>query len=222
MTVELVKSTTGGGWAGVSPLTIPISTTSGNALVLSTTITAGATPTVADTAGNVWVKAASTVDVGAAGQRRGCVYYCIDAAAVTSVSVTSASNQNWSAVVSEWSGVESFRGAVAANTPSGSTPVAAEAGDLVVSSAFYYEPDFIVYTAPTGWGDVGGVAPTNNVHSSAYQIATASGNVGAAWTMPASARAVITTAFVGTPLLERRPWKRITASGHTDLRLHRL
>ena len=85
MTITLIQSTTEGGWAGVSPLTIPISTTAGGTLVLSTTISAGAEPAITDTAGNTWVKAASTVDIGATGQRRGCVYYCINAAAVTSI-----------------------------------------------------------------------------------------------------------------------------------------
>lgn len=219
MTITLIQSTTGGGWAGVSPLTIPISTTAGSTLVLSTTISAGAEPTITDTAGNTWVKAASTVDVGASGQRRGSVYYCINAAAVTSVSATSASNQNWSAVVSEWSGVDSFRDATAVNTPSNGAPVGAVAGDLVLSSVFYYEPDFIIYDPPEGWTEVGGVAPTNNAHSSAYQIAASDGSVGAPWSMPGASRAIITAALAPPA---RQPWNLIGESGTTPLVLHRL
>lgn len=219
MTITLIQSTTGGGWAGVSPLTIPISTTAGGTLVLSTTISAGAEPTITDTAGNTWVKAASTVDIGATGQRRGCVYYCINAAAVTSISVTSASNQNWSAVVSEWSGVESLRDVVVANAPSDGAPASVVAGDLVVSSVFYYEPDFTIYAPPEGWIDVGGVAPSNNVHSSAYQLAASDGSAGAPWSMPAVSRAIITTSFA-TP--SRQPWNLIGESGTTPLVPHRL
>lgn len=216
-----VKAATGGGWFGVSPLTIPIVTAGGNTLVVSTTITAGVTPTITDTAGNVWVKAASTADVAATGQRLGCVYYCVNAKPVTSVSLSSASNQNWAAVVSEWSGVTGSRAVQAANTPTGSVPVAANAGDLVLSSVFYYQADGTPAAPPTGWASAGAHATGNNFHSDAYQVATTAGNVGASWSMPSTARAIITTAFAGATVT-RRPWKLITASGPVPLAVRRL
>ena len=71
-------------------------------------------------------------DVGGAGNRYASIYYCLNAAAVTSVTITAATSIALELVVEEWSGVGGVRDA--ASTYNNSNPEAlatAVAGDAI-------------------------------------------------------------------------------------------
>lgn len=115
--------------------TLPYVSTAGNTLILY--VGSNGDNTVTDTAGNTWTLLADTGAAGATAQRVGQVYYCVGAAAITSVTITRTGSSNFSLKMTEWSGVDTVGVASVTNAPTNAS-VTAAVDDLVLASAFYY------------------------------------------------------------------------------------
>lgn len=177
-------------------VTMASATTSGNTLIGSFGADGDAASTVTDNGGNTWTKIASTTDIGAVGQRRGQLWYCVNANSVTEVYISSSIGQNVLASVSEWQGITGLRGYNAANAQSGATTTTAQTGDLVFAPCYYYRSSGSPELTPeSGWQSAGSIVRGSNYHSTAYQTAPSDGAHGPLWDISAAGKATITAAF---------------------------
>lgn len=203
MSATLHTTHTGDNWGAA--VTIPAVTTAGRTLIASVQATGSNTnnTTVTDTAGNTWTRIANTEDVGATSQRLGQLWYCGNANAITSITVTAPASQNVTVVLSEWTGITGFRGFAVQNFPASTVTTAAVAGDVVFSSCFYNqdtaEPPTDPISPPAGWTTAGARQRLASMYNSAaYQNVATAGSVGPHWVIGTTRKAVITAAFTTT------------------------
>lgn len=193
MAIALVGSATPAR-GGSGTATINQTTTAGNLLVLTIQHQGGAITGVSDDASNTWTKAGDTQDLGASSQRRVAVYYCLNAAAATAVTVTGSSVIQL--LLDEWSGVGAFGSATVlsnagSTTPASATVTGVSTGDLVYGCLAYVEVSAGTqlqtlqsgYTTTNAY-DNGGTS--TSCVTGAYSL-TASGTTGPTWTMSTSA-----------------------------------
>lgn len=189
MAIELVGTTRLDGWG--TSLNVPYSSAAGNLLVVSVSVGNVLTPT--DTAGNTWMLAHDTSTIGSTSQRLGQVYYSLNAAAITSITLTHAANQNYVVIVSEWSGVEALRASNMNTGTNTAATAAAQAGDLILSGCFYFQTEGTAPVSyPAGYLGVNTWAKGNNFNGQAYQIVLASGNAGPSWALGSSGAQTVT------------------------------
>lgn len=97
-------------------------TTTGNLLVLCVGLASSGTTIsgVSDSAGNTWVQGADAISSGGSLRRHAAIWYCANAASVTSVTITVSANDYIGLNLSEWSGMatSSVVDVTATSTPS--------------------------------------------------------------------------------------------------------
>ena len=84
MAIAIVGTTKLDGFG--TTLNIPYASTAGSLLVVHVSVGNVLTPT--DTAGNTWTLAMDTSTIGSTAQRLGQIYYCLNANAITSLTLT--------------------------------------------------------------------------------------------------------------------------------------
>jgi hypothetical protein len=178
-------------------LTVPISSTAGDALVASVAIQAGATASVssvADTAGGTWTRGA--VGFLAGSSTRAEVWYRTGGAAVSSVTVTLNTAKAASADIAEFSGVASASAldAAAGNTgtaTSTSAPTPAltttNATDVLVGAINYPSGTITATLDATGFTALQPFAVSTVQGRAAYRVVSAPGTYQATWTLSAAA-----------------------------------
>lgn len=173
--IAFVKQTTGNAYG--TSITVNHTASAGADLVLA--VSSGGGNTITDTAGNTWTLVADTVSQGATGQRMGQVYRCLNAAAITSVTINRSSNASLAVSLTEWSGIGAVRnmtvGATAAD------PVSAQVGDLVLSSIFQYSGSGAPTATPGGYTGLNHAGQDSFVTAAAYRLATTSGAQNPDW-----------------------------------------
>lgn len=187
MPITLVgNSAAGGSYAATRQQ--PFTSTAGNALVLVVLHQGQAITSVTDTAGNTWTLAADSASVGAPSQYQVAVYYCLNAKAITSVTVTCPATTAIVTNVSQWAGVGGFRGGAAKYAATGGaqpapSAVAVQAGDVLVGGGAYYAAaQGETVAAPFVQMNDAGVSTTQL--AVAYDVADTAGTVGPVWTQP--------------------------------------
>lgn len=176
-------------------VTLPVASTPGNLLVISVMHqSTGVMNNATDAAGNVWNLAADSTVNGSTSQYKTGIYYSMTTKATTSVTVShGGSGSALGVVVAEYSGVQAFRAAASASnntenqTVHTNAPVAANAGDLVVSAAtFYSNSDNATVASPYVLTGLTGVSTSRL--GAAWSASTPTGNTTATWTfVPAGA-----------------------------------
>ena len=154
------------------------SSTAGNTLVLA--VSSLGSNTITDTAGNTWTLLADTTAGSTDGQSVGQVYYCINAAAVTSVTLARATNSTMAISLTEWSNVAEMRNFTVGG--SGAASVQATTGDLVMGSMFHFSASGTPAATPSGYAGLTPVVNGTFVNDGAYKIATTTGLQDIAWT----------------------------------------
>lgn len=199
MSATLLRTHTSEGWASSGVFAANLTTAIGSTLIASIGATGDNPSLVTDSANNEWVKIDSTTDDGALSQRRGQLWYCLNAQPINQLSVTTSGGQNVTLAVSEWSGVVGLRGYQMTVAQAGATTVAAEPGDMVFSACYYYRDIGSPQLEPeSGWDSAGSVVRDNIYNSTAYRSVDESGQFGPLWNIGASARSNITAAFATT------------------------
>lgn len=198
MAANLLQAQTGQGWSVGGQFSLPMTASAGSTLIGSFGTTGDNPSTVSDDAGNTWNQIAATIDGGAASQRRGRLWYCLNANPITEIAVaTSVGNQNVTAAVSEWTGVVGLRGYTMEVAESGATTTDAEPGDLVLGVCYYYRDIGNPLLMPeAGWTSAGEIVRDTIYNSTAYRQASVSGSQGPLWDIGSSAKATITATFV--------------------------
>lgn len=192
----LIGQTTGVAYRAT--VTLNYTSTAGNLLVLCVQHH-GATvsPTITDTAGNAWQVAGDTTD--GQGESIGTMYYCLDAGAVTSVTIP-AQTSLVLANLSEWSGVAGFRSASSAFQATGATlqvETATNAGDLVIGHASVWSPDAAAPTPSAGWTPLDQAGSGSNRLASAYYAESAGGDLGPLFSLSGPGKfGNVTAAFI--------------------------
>ncbi len=187
-----------------STASITITSTSGNTLVvLVAAFQSSNAPfsitNIADSAGNTWVystaqsaqnpPASGSWDASASQYGFTAVACCVNAAAVTSVTVTFSAVLAWDAVtVTEFSGV-----------PANASMLTAAASSVLASGATSYAPPSVVTTGAAGTVLVVAVTTSANSWASVtagYTLISVGGTSAAAWGAPAAGTQTVT--FTGT------------------------
>jgi hypothetical protein len=136
MAIALVQSKVGTSGSNTTSRTITLDATStaGNCLVIAIASGTQTLPTsVTDSAGNTYTKATAVQDVGGAGNRYNAIYYCLSAAAATSVTFTAATSIALMGTVYEFSGVGGVRASTSTyNNGSIQATITAGNGDAMV------------------------------------------------------------------------------------------
>lgn len=186
-----------GNISSASPTTVSYASTSGNLLVAlcSRTSATDYFTGVTDSAGNTWTLAAAAPTSGSVG-RRVELWYCANAASITSLSATYNNNATPAAVtVHEFSGAETANvldAAFAKFQSSTTTPTAAEvtptqADDLVIGMIRANAGGAQTYTlTSSGWTTIS--VPMAEHHAIAYRIGPPAGvATGPVWTLSTTA-----------------------------------
>lgn len=216
MSVSLVGQVAGSGFS--TSLTVSRTTTAGNLLVACIEHQGGTVSSVTDTAGNVWVAGPDTYGSTALNQQRVAIWYCLNAAAVTSITATQSASSALLVNLSEWSGLttEVASAVVVSTSGSSNTPasVTASVGDLVVGAGAYYESGSVradtinsPYTALTG------ASISSTFMCAAYQVAAA-GSTGPVWSLsPSVAVGAVTVQFTGATTATASGTVSLTGAG---------
>ncbi|NKG21123.1 hypothetical protein [Paeniglutamicibacter terrestris] len=189
MTIAIVGTTKLDGFG--TTLDIPYASTAGNLLVVHVSVGNVLTPT--DTAGNTWTLALNTSTIGSTSQRLGQVYYCLNASAITSLTLTHAASQNYVAIVTELSGVASYRGGAMNTGTSTAATTSVVAGDMVLSGCFYFKTAATAAAPfPAGWTGIDTGIRGNNFNGLAYQAIAADGTSGPSWALGSNGAHTVT------------------------------
>lgn len=186
------------------------SSQAGNSLALAVLHQGGTVTSVFDSAGNVWTKDVDTLATnGAANEGRVDIWHCANATAITSVTATTATSSALELTVVEYSGGDNTTPVRAVNssfiagssgtpgTPAATT-VAAQAGDLVISTLGYFSSGAVrLDTIQSPYTNVPAGSITSTFQAVGYHIAT--GTEGAQWAFSGSA------ANRGTAVVAFRP-----------------
>ncbi|MCW3004887.1 MAG: metallophosphoesterase [Conexibacter sp.] len=192
--IALVRSASASTASGTS-MSVPITTTAGNALVASVALGAGSTSAVSgitDSAGGSWTK--GPVGFLAGSSTRTELWYRTGAPAVGSVTVTLTTAKAAAVTVSEFSGIAATGAldASAATSSASSTTAATppitttNATDLVVGAINYAGSGTSTLSAPGFTSLPDASAPTVNGRA-AYVVTTAAGSWTAGWTLSRAA-----------------------------------
>lgn len=146
MAVSLVGKTTA---YGSKSVTFDYTSSPGAALVVAAAIDSGVE--ISDDGANHWVRVASTADTDATSQRLVGLYVCLDAEAVTQVTVDAAGSV--SVVLSEWSGVDRLGEHEAGYKSSASVSVPND-GVGVGAASWYASSPGGPYVASAPWSDL--------------------------------------------------------------------
>jgi PKD repeat protein len=193
--ISLVKQATGSVTGGTT-LSVPITTTAGDALVASIAVKAGSSVSVtrvADSTGAAWTKGAVGFLTGS--NTRAEIWYRLGAPALTSVTATLSASNTAAANVSEWSGVattgalDAAAGAGNAASTTAATPsiTTTQPGDLVVGALNYPGSATSTLTA-AGFTALNSFSVTTVANGrAAYRVASTTGSYRASWTLSSSA-----------------------------------
>jgi len=159
-------------------ITIPYVSTSGNTLVLYCQSLGELD--VSDTANNTWQFVSDTAAIGAASQREGQLFYCVDAASVSSVTLSRTENTNYNVKLTEWTGIEQFVASGTGNTNT-QAAVMADENDLVISAAFAYSSSSTPKATPASYTGLDPAIRSAFVVSSAYKTVATTGSTEPVW-----------------------------------------
>lgn len=191
----------------------------------------GAMTSVTDSAGNTWTRATRGTVSGSGHTRIEC-WYTYNYAAVTSISLNSATSQYYATNLTEWSGVDttanpldvaSADGSGGATATTQTTPGVATtvAADLVIAAIHYMQTTGTFNSAgatpTTGWTSLTNFdSTTAGSGRAAYQVMSSTGTYSGSWTLGVSAAAGEITVsfkpFTGTSA----PATEATASATAD------
>lgn len=156
---------------------------------------------ITDSGGNTWLKAASIFPTS---QKHSAIWYCLNAASVTSVVVHTASSANINGEVVEIAGSAGWvlRDANAVANSSSTAPPAcladSRAGDFVVSGLSYLETTSGTRQDSLADGTLLDIlARGSTAFSSAYKDSAAAGGDGCAWTLSPTVSSGASTAVFG-------------------------
>jgi hypothetical protein len=193
MALSLVQTIANSVSAATSLTVTPGATTGANHLLVLSIVDADVTtaPTITDTAGNTWVKAVSSDYTY---PRQGLIYYCQNAAAITSVTITPSASQYIYAQFYEVSGIATS-GALDVTISASGSSTAPTATTAATSVASEFAVGFIGDNASGGTisGVTSGWTAQTQIHPNsgagmfpAYQILSATGTVTLAGTLNVS------------------------------------
>jgi purple acid phosphatase-like protein/calcineurin-like phosphoesterase family protein len=191
-----VRDATGSTPSGTS-LTVPLTSTAGDALVASVAIQAGSTASVTgvgDTSGGTWTR--GSVGFLAGSSTRVELWYRTGGAAVSGVTVTLSTTKAASADVAEFSGVASTGAldAAAGNTGTATSTTAptppvttTNASDVLVGAVNYPSSTISATLDPTGFTALSPFTVSTVNGRAAYRVVSAPGAYSTSWTLSAAA-----------------------------------
>lgn len=197
MAITRVGGTTSGR-GGAGTVTLSRSTAAGNLLIATIQHQNGNVATVTDDAAggsNTWVAAGDTLSAGATSQRLVAIYYCLNAKAITALTVTGTTVIQ--VLLDEWAGAgvigatPAVASRASSTTPAAATVTGVTSGDLVYGCLAYLEAvaGTALETLTAGYTTT---AHFDNSGASTTAVAggyslTASGTTGPTWTMSSAA-----------------------------------
>jgi len=203
----VVNITTGATYNTTKVLTIP-TPAAGNGLIMHLLHQVTGTITVADSAGNGWVRRVASENAtptGASGQYKVDVWDCLSLSSgslPTSVTVTGPTTNEIVMTVYEVSGNVAY--ATGAQSYAGtsttfSAPAVSAATNTFVTGGIAYHDTSNSATVSSPYIQPGGSGTTTTRMDSAYAISSSSGSTNLAWTVGASTVAGLTIATYATP-----------------------
>lgn len=194
MTISLVQTSAASTSGATSLSNTPgAATTAGNLLILSIVDVDGTTaPTISDTAGNTWTSAGVSLEYTY--PRQALIYYCSDAASISSVTITPSSSQIIYAQLYEVSGcatVSPLDVAISASgssaAPTATTGTTTDASEFTVGLFANNAPLAGLSGVTSGWTTQAEIHPASSAGLyPAYRILSATGAVTLAGTWSAS------------------------------------
>jgi hypothetical protein len=192
-----VQQTTQANSASATSHALTVTTTAGNALVLFIILNSqtGAVSGIADSATNTWALAGATFQSGT-NTRLEC-WYALNAAAITSVTVTYAAARVTGFNFTEWSGVATvsaldqatFQGAASSTTLTTGNITTLNANDLILAGISYS----VSTTGTLATGTFTALTDITNGASqrgrAAYRVVSSTGTYNVSWTMGVTAPA---------------------------------
>lgn len=171
----------------VASLTVNLTTSTGSCLVLAVLHQSRTVTSVTDTAGNTWTLAASTFSIGASSSQRVSIYYCLDAATVTSATVAIDSAGALAVRLTELTGVGALLDtAVAlsgrqASSPDALVDVVPDGFAVGVAGVYVVAGGVIPTSTATGWTGI----PPNSISTThqlgAYRLTATTGTGTPRW-----------------------------------------
>jgi hypothetical protein len=204
--ISLVRQATGSSASGTT-LTVPITSTAGDALVAAIAVKAGSSisvSSVTDSTGAAWTKGPAGWLTGS--NSRVELWYRTGAGAVSSVTATLSATSSAAADISEWRGVaatgaldaQAAIGNAASTTPQTPAVTTTVAGDLVIGALNWPGSATSTLTS-AGFTSLSNFSVSTSVNGrAAYLVPTTTGSYRAAWNL--------STAFpTGTAILALKP-----------------